>query len=194
MQTPPRILIIDDDPMIRLLVATSLQNAGLATQEAANAEEGLRHFADNGADAILLDVVMPGMDGYACCKEIRSFPTGQYVPILMMTGLEDLDSINKAFEVGATDFITKPINSPLLGHRVRYMLRASHTTHRLLESEKHLHRMAYIDSLTELPNRLYFKEILKRVVALAERQNRKLAVLSWTLMALNVLTTPWGII
>ena len=178
MQTPPRILIIDDDPMIRLLVATALQNAGLDTQEAANAEEGLQHFNETGADAILLDVVMPnGMDGYACCKQVRSLPKGQYVPVLMMTGLEDLESINRAFEVGATDFITKPINSPLLGHRVRYMLRASHTTHRLLESEKHLHRMAYIDSLTELPNRLYFKENLKRVVALAERQGRKLDLL-----------------
>jgi diguanylate cyclase (GGDEF)-like protein len=95
----------------------------------------------------------------------------------MMTGLEDLESINHAFEAGATDFITKPINIPLLGHRVRYMLRASHTTQRLVESERRLHRMAYFDSLTELPNRQFFKEHLQHMIALAQRQKLKLGVL-----------------
>jgi diguanylate cyclase len=178
MQNLSHILIIDDDPMIRLLVATALQAVGLRTSEAATGEQGLQLFENQSADAILLDVVMPNsMDGFTCCAKLRQVPNGQHVPILMMTGLEDLESINRAFDAGATDFITKPINIPLLGHRVRYMLRASYTTQRLLESEQHLHRMAYIDSLTELPNRLFFQEHLQYMIALAQRQRGKLAVL-----------------
>ena len=118
-----------------------------------------------------------GMDGFATCAKFRSLPEGQHIPVLMMTGLEDMESINHAFKAGATDFITKPINIPLLGHRVRYMLRASQTTQSLVESEQRLHRMAYFDSLTELPNRLFFKEHLQHMIALAQRQNLKLGVL-----------------
>lgn len=178
MQDRSQIIIIDDDSLIRLVVAMALQAAGFTTSEAASGEEGLRLFNEKGADAVLLDVMMPdGMDGFETCAEFRKLPAGQHIPVLMMTGLEDMESINRAFEAGATDFITKPINIPLLGHRVRYMLRASHTTRRLAESERRLHRMAYFDSLTELPNRQFFLEHLQHMIALAQRQKLKLGVL-----------------
>ncbi len=178
MKNQYQIIVIDDDPLIRLVVAMALKAAGLSTVEAESGEEGLCSFKKAGADAILLDVMMPnGMDGFATCKELRKLPGGLHIPVLMMTGLEDLDSINHAFEAGATDFITKPINIPLLGHRVRYMLRASQTTQRLVESERRLHRMAYFDSLTELPNRQFFKEHLQHMIALSERQKLRQGVL-----------------
>lgn len=178
MQSQSHILIIDDDPVIRVLTAKALQAAGLQTTEAASGEEGLKLFEQHGADAILLDVIMPnGMDGFVACAKFRLLPDSQHIPVLMMTGLEDLESINHAFEAGATDFITKPINIPLLGHRIRYMLKASHTTKRLLDSERRLHRMAYFDSLTELPNRQFFREHLQIMTALAHRQKSKMAVL-----------------
>ncbi|SJM95496.1 putative bifunctional diguanylate cyclase/phosphodiesterase [Crenothrix polyspora] len=178
MQDQTHLLIIDDDAMIRLLVVRALQAVGLQSIEAGSGEEGLRMLAQHGASAILLDVVMPnGMDGFDTCAALRQLPDGQHIPVLMMTGLEDLDSINRAFEAGATDFITKPVNIALLGHRVRYMLRASHTTRRLLESEQRLHHMAYFDNLTNLPNRQFFREHLHIMIALAKRQERKLAVL-----------------
>lgn len=178
MKDQSHIIVIDDDPLIRLLVTKALQAVGLQTTEAVSGKKGLKLFAERGADAILLDVMMPdGMDGFETCAEFRNLPGGQHIPVLMMTGLEDLESINRAFEVGATDFITKPINIPLLGHRVRYMLRASYTTQRLLESERRLHRMAYFDNLTELPNRQFFQEHLQHMIALAHRQKLKLGVL-----------------
>lgn len=178
MQDPSHIIIIDDDPLIRLLVAKALQATGLQTTEAASGEEGLKLFAENGANAVLLDVMMPdGIDGFDTCMKLRKLPNGQHIPVLMMTGLEDLESINRAFEAGATDFITKPINIPLLGHRVRYMLKASQTTKSLLDSERRLHRMAYFDTLTELPNRQFFREHLQHMIALARRQNLKLGIL-----------------
>lgn len=178
MSSPPRIIVVDDDALIRLLVVKALQVVGIQAFEADSGEEGLRLFQQQGGDAVLLDVMMPsGMDGYATCAAFRADPKGQHLPILMMTGLEDLESVNRAYEVGATDFITKPINVPLLGHRVRYMLRASQTTAKLLESEQRLHRMAYFDALTELPNRYFFREYLQHVIALTQRRRMKLAVL-----------------
>jgi diguanylate cyclase (GGDEF)-like protein len=178
MLNQPRILIIDDDPLIRLLVATTLQSIGLQTAEAISGEDGLQSFIANGADAVMLDVMMPGgIDGFTTCEKLKKLPDGQHLPVLMMTGLEDLGSVNRAFESGATDFITKPINIPLLSHRVRYMLRSANTTLRLLESEKRLHRMAYFDSLTELPNRQFFQEHLQYMIALASRKKHKLGVL-----------------
>lgn len=178
MQDPPHILVIDDDPMIRLLVARALQSIGMQTIEAASGEAGLHLFLNHNVDAVLLDVMMPnGMDGYETCAGLKNLPNGENLPILMMTGLEDLESINQAFDAGATDFITKPINLPLLGHRVRYMLRASQTTTELLESQQRLHRMAYFDSLTDLPNRQFFREHVQIMIALARRRNLKLAVL-----------------
>ena len=178
MSDQAHILIIDDDPLIRRVVAKTLQNEGMQTSVAASGEEGVALFKEHGADAILLDVIMPnGFDGYTTCTQIRGHSTGQHIPILMMTGLDDLDSINRAFEAGATDFISKPINIPLLGHRISYILRAAQTTQSLLDSEKRLHHMAYFDNLTDLPNRTFFQEHLKIMIALAQRHQQKLGVL-----------------
>ena len=81
---------------------------------------------------------MPEMDGFAVCTEIRKLPGGKHTPVLMMTGLDDVDSIDRAYDAGATDFVTKPINYSLLAYRVRYMLRAKSTSDQLRESETRL--------------------------------------------------------
>jgi predicted signal transduction protein with EAL and GGDEF domain len=171
------ILIIDDDPIIRRLLARTLQKEGMKTSEACAGEQGLEIFRAERADVVLLDVVMPGgMDGFTVCAKIKQQLKGQHVPVLMMTGLDDIESINHAYEAGATDFITKPINIALIGHRVRYMLRSAQATQSLLESENRLHRMAYFDPLTELPNRSFFQEHLQMMISLAERQQQKFGV------------------
>ena len=74
----------------------------------------------------------PDHDGFAACQAIRALPAGRNIPILMATGLDDVESIDKAYRVGATDFITKPVSYPLLPHRLRYMLRA----HQLAEAQR----------------------------------------------------------
>lgn len=178
MQQSTSIIVIDDDPLIRLVVSGSLRAAGLNIIEAASGEEGLRLFDETGADAVLLDVTMPsGIDGFTTCAELRKRAQGEHLPILMMTGLDDMESINRAYEIGATDFIHKPLNLPLLGHRVRYLLKTSSTTQQLLQSKQRLHQMAYFDSLTELPNRAFFLEYLQKMVAQAQRKKTKLSVL-----------------
>ena len=134
--TPPLVLVVDDDPGTRLLAAASLRQAGYATVEAADGDDGISAFRQFRPALVLLDVVMPRMDGFIACREIRRLPGGDRVPILMMTGLDDLSSIHRAYEVGATDFVTKPIHWVILGYRVGYLLRAARAFLDLARSEE----------------------------------------------------------
>jgi PAS domain S-box-containing protein len=121
----PIALIVDDDVMMRLLIRQTLERAGFVCHEAEHGAAALESFPRLQPDIVLLDVLMPRMDGYAACAALRERPEGALVPVLMLTGLDDVESIDRAYEVGATDFISKPINWGILSHRVRYILRAS---------------------------------------------------------------------
>ncbi len=134
--SPPLILVVDDDTGTRLLASASLKKTGFATVEAADGNDAVAAFERFHPDLILLDVMMPRMDGFEACREIRKRPGGTRIPVLMMTGLEDVDSIHRAYEVGATDFVTKPINWVVLGYRVGYHLRASRAFQDLFLSEE----------------------------------------------------------
>jgi PAS domain S-box-containing protein len=121
----PIALIVDDDLTMRLLIRQTLERVGFACHEAEHGAAALERFPQLQPDIVLLDVVMPHMDGYAACAGLRATPGGAFVPVLMLTGLDDVESIDRAYGVGATDFISKPINWGILSHRVRYILRAS---------------------------------------------------------------------
>lgn len=125
MSDRPVVLLIDDDPMMRMLAVEALGSSGFDVIEAGCGEEALELFASSAPDVVLLDVVMPGRDGYSVCADLRAMPLGFGIPILMMTGLEDVPSIDRAYEAGATDFVTKPVNYALLAHRLRYLVRAA---------------------------------------------------------------------
>lgn len=136
--TPPRVLVVDDDATMRLLVGEALEPEGIDVEEAGDGPEALRAFRAQPFDLVLLDVRMPGSDGFAVCESLRKEPAGADVPIVIMTGLDDVDSIRRAYEVGATDFITKPIPWLVLSHRVRYLLRASESAAELRRSGERL--------------------------------------------------------
>ncbi|MGE4543735.1 MAG: putative bifunctional diguanylate cyclase/phosphodiesterase [Pedobacter sp.] len=122
---PHLIQIVDDDPAMRLLTRATLEYAGFAVIEAEDGAVGLSQFRKTRPDLVLLDVVMPRMDGFTTCRRLRSLPEGKETPIIMLTGLDDVESVKKAFDAGATDFISKPINWLLLRYRVMYMLRSA---------------------------------------------------------------------
>ncbi len=122
---PSVVLVVDDDITLRFLARETLEQAGFDVDEAEDGREALKAFGERRHDIVLLDVNMPNMDGFESCGVLRTLAAGDSVPVLMMTGLDDVASINRAYEVGATDFITKPINWTILTHRVRYLLRAS---------------------------------------------------------------------
>jgi PAS domain S-box-containing protein len=141
------VLIVDDDQDMRLLVRETVDAFGFRSQEASNGEEALLAFQRRRPDAVLLDVVMPGRDGFSTCAALRASAGAATTPIVMMTSLNDVESVDRAYEAGATDFITKPINYVLLGHRLRYILRAKRTLDELRNAERRLANAQRIASL-----------------------------------------------
>ena len=133
---PLRALLVDDDPVLRILAREALEQSGLLVDEAENGAQALSTYEQTRPDIILMDVMMPVMDGFEACRRLRSLPDGDRTPVIMVTGLEDFDSITRAYEAGATDFVTKPVNAVVLGHRVRYMLRASRASAELREAKE----------------------------------------------------------
>lgn len=134
----PVILVADDDEMQRFLLSEALEAEGFQVELAADGLAAVERAEALKPDVVLLDVVMPGMDGYAACAALRALPFGDGLPIVMVTGQDDLDSIARAYDAGATDFIAKPLNWTLLRHRIRYVYRAGHTLKELQASEARL--------------------------------------------------------
>jgi diguanylate cyclase (GGDEF)-like protein/PAS domain S-box-containing protein len=137
-RTSALVLVVDDEDLVRMLAREALEQAGLEVCEATNGVEGVKQFSARRPDLVVLDVMMPEMDGFTACSKVRGLVGGSRVPILIMTDLDDAVSIASAYEHGASDFITKPINPTILVHRVRYMLRGSRTLDALLRSEARL--------------------------------------------------------
>jgi diguanylate cyclase (GGDEF)-like protein len=173
----PLVLVVDDDPVIRVLVTETLQQIGFAVEQAENGREALDFLGHCQPDVVLLDVLMPEMDGFRTCRAFRALPQGRHVPVLMMTGLDDIASIDHAFEVGATDFITKPLNYTILGHRVRYLLRTMQAFESARRSKREIHHLAFYDALTNLPNRRLFGDRLLRAVESARRNSHLTGIL-----------------
>ena len=135
---PATVLVADDDDAVRQFVRTAIEQIGLNVCEASNGSEVLEQFTLRHPDVIVLDVMMPVMDGFTACSKVRGEPRGGQIPILMMTGLDDAEAIARAYEHGATDFIAKPLNPTMLSQRIRYLLRGSQTVRALLRSEARL--------------------------------------------------------
>ena len=121
---PACVLIVDDDEIMREAATESLTSAGFEVLVAMNGRMAVEAVARRRPDIILMDVMMPEMGGFDATRAIRQMPDGEQIPVLFMTALDDLDSINRAFEVGATDFITKPITWVILVERIRFMVRS----------------------------------------------------------------------
>ena len=120
----PLLLVVDDDVVIRSMLMKALQKQGFDAIEAPNGAEGVELFRVHRPDMVLLDVLMPVMNGFEACQLMCELEPERTVPIVMLTGLDDIVSVDKAFDAGATDFMTKPINWSLFSRRVRYALRS----------------------------------------------------------------------
>ena len=143
----------------RLLLSESLKEAGFDVVDANDGESALELLANEPVDAVLLDVIMPGMDGYATCRRIRTAHSRRDIPVVIMTSRSDVDSVSKAFDAGATDFINKPINFEVLPHRLRFLLRAWRTQQELRETRQSL---ADAQRMARLGN--FFLDTERRVV------------------------------
>ena len=145
--------------------------------EASNGFEAIDVFVLERPDLVFMDVEMPGMTGLEACQRIRELPQGKTIPIMIVTGSEDRESIDKGFDAGATQYKTKPVNWSLLGRDVQYMLRASDAFNSLKRQEDRLRHLAYYDPLTSLPNRRSFNEQLARLLKRSQRRKTIAALL-----------------
>ncbi len=150
-EDPPLIFVIDDDKSMRMLLRLALEQEGYQVLEAQDGVACLAAYQRQKPDAILLDAVMPGMDGFTCCTELRTLK-GSTVPVLMITVLDDIDSVEQAFAVGATDYITKPIHWAVLRHRVYYLLQQSRLSKQLESANLELERLARLVARYEATN------------------------------------------
>ena len=126
-----RVLVADDDAILREIAGGMLAESGCSVQTVGSGDAAVAACLLRMPDLVLLDVEMPEGNGYQACANIRRLPGGADVPIVMVTGCDDSPSIDKGYEAGATDFVVKPINWPLLKHRIRYVLRGARTIEQL---------------------------------------------------------------
>ena len=166
----PLAIIADDEDLGRLLLAETAAACGLAVLSFDDGAEALEAALAREVSIVLLDVDMPGMDGYAVCRRLRTEARFATVPIVMVTGHEDSVAISRAFDAGATDFISKPVNWALLPRRLAYILRNAAASERI-------ERLAYYDTLTGLPNRQRCIETAERLFADAAVARKKVAVI-----------------
>ena len=123
MRTPPRILIVDDNPMNLEILQTRLAVHGYEIVTAADGEEALTIASEKQPDLILLDVMMPRMDGIEVCRRLRSDPALPFTPIILVTAKSDSKDVIAGLEAGGDEYLTKPVDQPALVARVKSMLR-----------------------------------------------------------------------
>ncbi len=165
-----KILIADDDRSMRVALQNVLATDGYEIESVADGIEAVKRCEQDMPGLILLDAMMPNLNGFDACKKIRMLRGGKHVPILIVTALEDDSSIEEAFDSGATDFISKPVHFAVMRQRVSRLLKAS-------RAEVHVRELAYNDSLTGLPNRTMFIDQMNKLIKKVRPQAHMLAVL-----------------
>jgi len=141
------ILVVDDDWLIRKAIVDILSLSGYQTVEAENGREALRIYKSVKPVLVLMDLVMPEMDGFAACRQLRLRVPDLALPIIVLTSLDDMGVIDRAFDAGATDFMAKPFNPRLLAVRVRYALRNRAVYMNLKEQQR---RLAYTQRIAKI--------------------------------------------
>jgi len=157
------VLIVDDEAFNRKELRLRLEQSGYQVASAKNGTEAISVFHQLRPDLVLLDAIMPDMDGFECCSKLLSGDESKYTPVLMITGVEDTESIDRAFRVGAIDYITEPIHWPVLRQRVRRLIEQSQLHQKLVAANDELQRLVTIitiDFLTQIANRRWFEEYL----------------------------------
>ncbi|MDH3974467.1 MAG: response regulator [Deltaproteobacteria bacterium] len=118
-----KILLVDDEKLVRAMIADELVSLGYRVWQAASGNEALEIVKERLPDAVILDIVMPGMDGYEVCTLLKGVKRTKHIPVVMLTGLSDKESKHKGLEVGAIDFLNKPVDMLELSIRLRNILK-----------------------------------------------------------------------
>ena len=164
------ILVVDDDVFMRKILVRYLERERYQLIEAANGMEALKIYQAYQPDVILLDAMMPILDGFECCSQLQNLPNGDHTPVLIITALEDRESVDRAYEAGASDYVTKPIHWAVLRQRVRHLIEQSYLRQKLEAANQELQRLVSIDGLTQMANRRCLDEYLDQECKRASRE------------------------
>lgn len=125
LDEPATILFVDDDPILREFADVNLSSGMAKLVAAADGVDALEQMSVQAFDIVLADLEMPRMDGFELLDRIRAEPRWRDLPVIVETGREDVVAIDRAFRLGATSFVVKPLNWRLLSYQIRFVLRAS---------------------------------------------------------------------
>lgn len=165
----PKILIVDDE-RLNINLLNALLKSDYRIMVATSGEQAIKGCLSGNPDLILLDIMMPGMDGYEVCRRLKANPATQQIPIIFISAMNSAESEAGGFELGAVDFISKPFNNAVVKARVG--------THiRLKRKSDLLEKLVSIDGLTEIPNRRALDEAYEREWSRSQRNSSPISFL-----------------
>jgi diguanylate cyclase (GGDEF)-like protein len=178
------ILIVDDNPTNLAVLSQALKAAGFKTRVAVDGESAIEQALEEPPDLILLDVQMPGLDGFETCKRLKENPIAREIPVIFITASADVSNKVKGLSVGAVDYVTKPFQHEEVLARVRVHLTLRFLTRKVQEqaialkaANEELYRLANLDGLTEVANRRCFDEYLEREWSRLAREQQYLSLI-----------------
>lgn len=202
----PLVLIVDDDTTSALILSRFWQKEGYRSLSVQDGHDVLTACEQEFPDIILMDAIMPRMDGFTCCQILKEKYGDACPPILMITGLNDSESVDHAFEVGATDYVPKPFHWAVLRQRVKHAIKA-HKDHlhlqeqlgtarslheKLMEANQELTRLASIDGLTQIANRRVFDERMLHEWRRLRRENSDLSLVLFDIDCFKAYNDSYG--
>ena len=187
-----RVLVVDDDELNRMLFRHALEAAGFTVSEACSAAEARERLREGGTDIMLLDIGMPEVSGIDFLRQLRQSPDTLHLPVILVSAFTDTEVVVKGLEFGAQDYVTKPVDFPVLVARVQNQLDMTQRAIKLQEQANILSRLANLDPLTGVLNRRAFLEVYNAEHLRAVRYLRPLAVLMLDLDHFKSVNDQWG--
>jgi diguanylate cyclase (GGDEF)-like protein len=173
----PRILVAEDDTMTREYLSTLLRAHGMIVTTAEDGNKAVAYAGEGGLDLILLDIMMPGLDGLDSCRLIKSMTEGGFLPVVLLTAIADSDSRVAGLRIGADDYVSKPFDERELLARINNLLRLKRMHDQINTARDRLAALAIQDELTGLYNYRYLQTRLAEEFKRAERYREPLSCL-----------------
>jgi len=193
MEEKETILIVDDTPMNIQLIGSILKPLEYRLVFATNGQEALDIVRKNSdIDLILLDVMMPFLDGFQTCTKLKENPETKDIPVIFITAKDDVDSIAKAFDVGGVDYITKPFREVEIVKRVQTHLRLARLTKEFKVTAQKMEKLANTDPLTGIANRMKFNAILEHQIAITNRYKKSLGLIFFDIDHFKSINDTYG--